>query len=244
MMKPFVSIIIPAWNEADVIQETLEHIQRQVNVTPQERLRIEVIVVDDGSRDNTYEVAWPWVDKLVKHSRRRGKGAALQSGVAKARGDLLLFLDADLRATAGEAFVLIEPLLRREADMAIAKLPPSRGKAGFGLVKGLARRGIYRLSGYETEAPLSGQRAVRADRLRELGKFARGFGVEVALTIDAARSGLRIVELNVPISHRETGRDWHGFLHRGKQFAAVGCTLLARWKGRKRVWVSSDQSSI
>ncbi|GFZ99244.1 glycosyl transferase [Paenibacillus marchantiophytorum] len=243
-MKPDVSVIIPAWNEAGTIEQTLCHFQAQAAHRWKEILSFEIIVVDDGSRDNTYQAAWPWVDKMVRHRRRRGKGAALQSGVAEARGELLLFLDADLQATAGEALVLIEPLLRREADMAIAKLPPSGVKAGFGLVKGLARRGIRRLSGYETEAPLSGQRAVRADRLRELRNFARGFGVEVALTIDAACSGMRIVELDVPITHRETGRDWHGFLHRGRQFAAVGFTLLSRWKERKRTWVSSDRSSI
>lgn len=243
-MKPYLSIIIPAWNEASRIPSTLQHLLKQADFIRGAGMRFEIIVVDDGSVDNTYEAAWPWVDKLVKHDRRRGKGAAMQSGVAKARGDLLLFLDADLQDTAGEALVLIEPLLRREADMAIAKLPPSSAKAGFGLVKGLARRGIYRLSGYKTEAPLSGQRAVRADRLRELGGFARGFGVEVALTIDAVRHGLRIVELDVPITHRETGRDWHGCVHRGRQFVAVGLTLLTRWKERKRVWFSSDRSSI
>lgn len=243
-MKPYLSIIIPAWNEGGSIEHTLRYLQEQAELLCNSAIRFEIIVVDDGSRDNTYEVAWPWADKLIKHSRRCGKGAAMQSGIAEARGDLLLFLDADLQATAGEALVLIEPLLRSEADMAIAKLPPSRTKAGFGLVKGLARRGIRRLSGYETEAPLSGQRAVRADRLRELGKLRRGFGVEVALTIDAARRGLRIVELDVPITHRETGRDWHGFMHRGKQFAAVSLTLLSRWRERKRVWYSSDRSSI
>lgn len=243
-MKPYISIIIPAWNEEGSIEHTLRHLQDQADLLYNPAMRVEIIVVDDGSCDKTYEVAWPWADKLIKHKRRYGKGAAMQSGVAEARGDLLLFLDADLRATAGRALVLIEPLLRHEADMAIAKLPPSRTKAGFGLVKGLARRGIRQLSGYETEAPLSGQRAVRADRLRELGELRRGFGVEVALTIDAARRGLRIVELDVPISHRETGRDWHGFVHRGKQFAAVSLALLSRWKERKRVWYSSDRSSI
>jgi glycosyltransferase involved in cell wall biosynthesis len=243
-MKPHISIVIPAWNEEITIPRTLRYLQESAELVWEDELRYEIIVVDDGSCDRTYEAAWPWVDQLVKHDRRRGKGAALQSGIAKARGDVLLFLDADVQASAGHALVLTEPLLRFEADMAIAKLPPSDAKAGFGFVKGLACRGIYRLSGYETAAPLSGQRAVRADRLRELGGLSRGFGVEVAMTIDAARRGLRIVELDVPITHRETGRDWHGFVHRGKQFVAVGAALLTRWKERRPAWSSSDQSSI
>ncbi|MBD0380684.1 glycosyltransferase family 2 protein [Paenibacillus sedimenti] len=234
-MKPSISIIIPAWNEEHTISRTLRYLQESAELAWEDELYYEIIVVDDGSRDKTYETAWPWVDKLVRHDRRRGKGAALQSGIEQARGDVLLFIDADVQASAGHALVLTEPLLRQEADMVIAKLPRSGAKAGFGLVKGLASRGIYRLSGYQTGAPLSGQRALRADRLRELGSLARGFGVEVALTIDAARHGLRIVELDVPISHRETGRDWHGFVHRGKQFVAVGAALLTRWKQRKPV---------
>ncbi|MDR6882763.1 glycosyltransferase family 2 protein [Bacillus sp. 3255] len=243
-MRPYVSIIIPAWNEAKTIETTLRDLQEQSSRLTDRRVTFEIVVVDDGSSDSTYDIAWPWVDKLIRHERRSGKGAAMQSGAGAAGGELLLFLDADLQSTAGEALALIEPLLRREADMAIAKLPPSRTKGGFGLVKGLARRGIRLLSGYETEAPLSGQRAVRAERLRELGELRRGFGVEVAMTIDAVRHGLRIVELDVPVTHRETGRNWHGFMHRGKQFAAVGLTLLSRWKERKPVWVSSDRSSI
>ena len=95
----------------------------------------------------------------------------------------------------------------------------------------------------KTEAPLSGQRAVRADRMRELGGFAQ-LRCGSRDTIDAVRHGLRIVELDVPITHRETRRDWHGYVHRGRQFAAVGFTLLTRWKERKRVWYSSDRSSI
>ncbi|TXK83482.1 glycosyltransferase family 2 protein [Paenibacillus sp. N3.4] len=243
-MKPYLSIIIPAWNEEGTIEQTLRCIEEHADLIWHNEWRFEIIVVDDGSRDKTVEVAWPWVDVLVRHKKRQGKGAALQSGIARAQGEVLLFLDADLQTTAGHALLLIQPLLRHEADMAIAKLLPSGTRAGFGLVKGLARRGIHRLSGYQTAAPLSGQRAVRADRLQELGRLPRGFGVEVALTIDAARRGLRIVELEVPITHRETGRDWHGFVHRGKQFVAVGVALLTRWKERKPVWSSSDRSSI
>ncbi|NEW06174.1 glycosyltransferase family 2 protein [Paenibacillus sp. SYP-B3998] len=243
-MKPQISIIIPAWNEELTIFRTLRYLKENAELLWEDELIYEIIVVDDGSSDRTYEIAWPWADKLVRHSKRLGKGAALQSGIAKARGKVLLFLDADVQASAGYALALIEPLLRCEADMAIAKLPFSPARGGFGLVKGLARRGIFRLSGYKTAAPLSGQRAVRADCLRELGRFSRGFGVEVAMTIDAVRCGLRIVELDVPISHRQTGRDWPGFVHRGKQFVAVGVALLTRWKERKPAWSSSDRSSI
>jgi hypothetical protein len=64
---------------------------------------------------------------------------------------------------------------------------------------------------------LSGQRAVRGDLLRECRPLAPRFGVEVAMTIDAVRLGARVVELDVEMRHRPTGRSVRGFVHRGRQ---------------------------
>lgn len=241
-MSHYVSIIIPAWNEEKTIGATLQAL-RKASWPEDSRIRHEIIVVDDGSDDQTYIEAWPLSDRLIRHARRRGKGTALASGIAQSRGDIYLFLDGDLQGSAEFAPRLLSPILSSDADLVIAKLPPARTKGGFGFVKALARCGIYSLSGYKTEAPLSGQRALRADGWNRLGGLASGFGTEVGMTIDAARAGLRIQEIDVPFLHRETQRDWHGFLHRGKQFAAVGAVLLSRWKGRNRECVS-DRSLI
>jgi glycosyltransferase involved in cell wall biosynthesis len=219
------TIVIPAWNEEERIADTLAGLQ-----WVRRKYEAEIVVVDDGSRDNTAQQALRWADRVIRHGRNLGKGKAMETGWRAAAGDVIVFLDADLGATSGYAGRLIRPVLEQEADMAIAVLPPAERRGGFGLVRGLAAAGIARLSGYRTAAPLSGQRALRRAVLDRIGGFAAGFGIEVGLTIDAARHGYRIVELEIPFRHRETGRDWQGFAHRGKQLVQVGLTLLHKWR--------------
>ncbi|GIQ69423.1 glycosyltransferase family 2 protein [Xylanibacillus composti] len=224
-----VSVIIPAWNEGARISVTLEALH-QAN-----RFRKwyhELLVVDDGSTDETPRAAGKWADTVIRHTTNRGKGAALESGWRHSAGHIVVFLDADLGESAAFAHLLLEPIRQEQADMCIAKLPAAGRKGGFGLVKGLATTGITRLGGFRPEAPLSGQRAVRREVLESVGSLARGFGIEVGLTIDALRKGYRVCEAKVPFRHRETGRDWSGFVHRGKQFYAVGVTLMQKWRER------------
>ncbi len=225
-MQPSVSIIIPAWNEAQSISKTLKSLH---DSKKNKSWWNELIVVDDGSSDDTYEQALPWVDKMILHQKNKGKGEALQSGCKHASCPILLLLDADLEETAKYAVDLLEPIIKNQADMTIAKFTNPSKKAGLGLVKNLAFYGIYGLSGYQSEAPLSGQRAILKSALERINGFSTGFGIEVGLTIDAARRGYRICEIETNLRHRETGRDWNGFKHRGKQFISVGRTLLDKW---------------
>jgi hypothetical protein len=76
---------------------------------------------------------------------------------------------------------------------------------------------IRRLCGFEAEEPLSGQRALTWEVLEGVRPLARGFGVEVAMTVDAVRAGFRVVEVPVPMEHIPTGRDLPGFAHRARQ---------------------------
>ncbi|CAM3565516.1 glycosyltransferase family 2 protein [Marinicrinis lubricantis] len=230
-MRPSISIIIPAYNEEHRIGETLQALHRmKTEVDPQ--AWTEMIVIDDGSNDRTSQVADRWCDLLIRYGKNQGKGAALMEGFLRSSGDIIVFLDADLGESAVHAVHLIRPVMDGLADMTIAKFPPARRKGGFGLVKKLASGGIYRLCGFKSAAPLSGQRAIRKAVLERIGGLSSGFGIEVGLTIDAARSGFRIVEIEVPFKHRESGRDWSGFYHRGKQFLAVGRALLEKWRQR------------
>lgn len=225
-MRPSVTIIIPAWNEADSIVATLNALH-----DPQARpFWDELVVIDDGSEDATYEKASLYTDRVIRHGRNLGKGTSLESGWRNSNGELLVFLDADLGETAAYFTELLDPILYGENDMTIAQLPAAAKKGGFGLVKGLAISGIYRLSGFRADAPLSGQRAVRRHVLESIGGLSQGFGIEVGLTIDAARAGFNLCEVPVPFRHRETGRDLAGFRHRGKQFVSVGRTLLYKWR--------------
>src|SRR5207249_9424485 len=101
---------------------------------------------------------------------------------ARARGELLLLLDADLRETAAEVVRLLEPLLTGEADMTVATFPPVPGhKGGFGLVLRLARWGVRRAGGPEMRAPLSGQRGLTRAAWERIGRLDGGFGTEMGL---------------------------------------------------------------
>ncbi|MDP5273620.1 glycosyltransferase family 2 protein [Chengkuizengella axinellae] len=228
-MQPSVSIIIPAWNEAFKISETLRSLH---DLRDKEGIQKwnEFIVVDDGSEDHTYEMATPWADQIIKNPRNLGKGASLEAGWKRAKNDIVVFLDADLGGTAFLTYKLVEPILNGNKDMVIARFPKAQKKGGFGLVKKLAVQGIYMLCGYETTAPLSGQRALRKQLLQSVPSLSDGFGIEVGLTIDAVNKGFKICEVDVPYQHRETGRDWAGFTHRGKQFVSVSKTLYHKWR--------------
>ncbi|SFK93378.1 Glycosyl transferase family 2 [Paenibacillus sp. 1_12] len=234
-----ISIIVPACNEEKLIGETLQAIRTGIRLWTSRQTNsaydfiraetAEIIVVDDGSSDHTYDAAAPWADIIVTHPRSYGKGAALNTGLRMARGSILVFLDADLGSSAASFPVIVEPVWGDQADMVIARLPKPVKLGGFGMVKRLAQLGVYQLSGFTPTAPLSGQRAVRSDVMKQIGRVGKGFGVEVGLTIDAVRLGYRIQEREVSFSHRESGRDLRGWLHRGQQFYAVGRTLWERY---------------
>ena len=92
-----------------------------------------------------------------------------------------------------------------------------RAGGGFGVAVGYARRAVRRLCDLELQAPISGQRALRGDVLRAVLPFAPRFGMEIGMTVDAARAGYRVGEVEIDLEHRATGRSLGGFLHRARQ---------------------------
>jgi hypothetical protein len=102
-------------------------------------------------------------------------------------------------------------------------------------VKAIAGKLIRTLSGFPAREPLSGQRALTAAALAAVRPLAPGFAVEVAMTIDAVRSGLRVVEIPIDgLSHRPTGRGARGFAHRARQGLDVLAACAARTVQRPR----------
>ena len=127
--------------------------------------------------------------------------------------------------------LLARPVLDGDADLTIATFPPVKKAGGFGFVKRLAREGIRIHTGLHLDAPISGQRVMRREVLEVVTPFASGYGVEVGMTIAAARHGFRVQEVPTTMSHRVTGRDWSGFRHRAKQFWHV---LLALCRSARK----------
>ena len=124
--------------------------------------------------------------------------------------------------------VLLEAVERGEGDVAVARFARKVG-GGFGFAVGFARWAINNLVGLEFAAPISGQRAIRADALAQVLPFAPRFGMEIGMTVDATRAGFSVVEVEVDLEHRATGRSWRGFTHRFRQLL----DFIAVWFSRR-----------
>jgi glycosyltransferase involved in cell wall biosynthesis len=219
-----LGIVVTARNEADRLGETLAALR---DAFPGAR----VVVADDASDDGTAEVARAAGVEVVSAERRLGKGGVATMGAERLRGHTLVLCDGDLGASAAHLPALVDAL--REGDLAIAVFARSVG-GGFGIALGFAGRVIRRLTGLELRAPISGQRALAPPVVDAVLPFARGFGMEIGMTVDAHRAGYRIVEVELPLEHRATGRDAAGFIHRARQLADFTRVYASRRGGGKR----------
>jgi hypothetical protein len=203
-----VAVLVAARDEEGTIGKTVTALKEQFPGA-------EVIVADDGSRDATASEARR-AGARVLELPRRGKGQALTLAEQAAPTGPLVLADADL---VGD----LAPLTGTGDDLTVAGFAERRG-GGFGIAKAVARELIRARSGLAAREPLSGQRHLSAEARERTFPVAAGFGCEVRMTIDAARAGLSISELELPLSHHETHRDLRGFVHRGRQLVD---TLLA-----------------
>jgi glycosyltransferase involved in cell wall biosynthesis len=205
------AVIVTAWNEADRLPDTLRALR---GAFPGAR----ILVADDASTDGTPDVAASEGAELVRAPRRLGKGGVANLAVERLRADgplpALVLCDGDLGASAAQLAALIDVL--DEADLAVAVFARRVG-GGFGLALGFAAWAIKRLTGLEPAAPISGQRALSAAAAEAVTPFAPGFGMEIGMTVDAHRAGMRLVEVELDLEHRATGRTAPGFFHRARQ---------------------------
>jgi len=223
-MTPDTVVIVTAHNEADRLPAT---VQALAGAFPGAR----ILVADDGSTDGSAEVAAAHGAEVVRSERNVGKGGAAtlaaQRLLSLADGPeplpVILLCDGDLAASAQALQALVEEVRAGRADLAVAAFARRVG-GGFGWALGFARWAIRRRCGFEARAPISGQRALRAEVLPAVVPFAARFGMEIGMTVDAVRAGFRVGEVELPLAHRATGKSLRGFLHRGRQlldFAAV-----------------------
>lgn len=216
--------ILAARDEADLVGQTIDALRATL---PDAAL----VVADDASTDGTADVALARGAELVRRRRSHGKGgnvgAAAQAALGASGPDTVLLCDADLGSSARELVALVEAVEAGECDLAVGAFALRQG-GGFGLALGFARWAIERLCGVRASAPISGQRAMRADVLRDVLPFAAGFGMELGMTVDAVRAGYRVKEIELPLEHRPTYRTLSGFAHRGRQLCDFVRAYVAR----------------
>ena len=224
MERTRLAVVIAAYNEGDRIADTVTALKAAFPGA-------KIFVADDGSRDDTAARAVQAGAEVVSSGKLIGKGGAATLGARAAlltEPELVLLCDGDLAGSAAALGVLLEAVERGEGDVAVARFARKVG-GGFGFAVGFARWAINNLVGLEFAAPISGQRAIRADALAQVLPFAPRFGMEIGMTVDATRAGFSVVEVEVDLEHRATGRSWRGFTHRFRQLL----DFIAVWFSRR-----------
>ena len=224
---PRLAAIVAARNEADRIGATVVALRTAFPAAA-------IWVADDASTDGTAEAALAAGAQVVSRGRPHGKGGNVGAAAEAALSvepapELVLLCDGDLGASAAALAPLVAAVEAGECDLAVAAFARRVG-GGFGLALGFAHWAIRRLCGAETTAPISGQRAMRAETLRACLPFAAGYGMEIGMTVDAVRAGARLGEYELDLEHRATGRSLAGFLHRGRQLRDFARVYLSRMR--------------
>jgi glycosyltransferase involved in cell wall biosynthesis len=203
MAEPFLSIVVPAYNEAGRIRDTLE---RLCDFKKSKPYSIELMVVDDGSTDHTVEAVakFPGV-RLIRNDRNHGKGFTVRYGVLEARGELVLFTDADLSTPIEEADKLLSALQSSGADAAVGSRALQRELIGIhqpwlremaGRFFNLLVRAFTGLRVHDTQCGFKLFKRSSTRRAFERMRVER-FGFDPELLFLIERGGGRIVEVPV-----------------------------------------------
>lgn len=215
MAKPFLSVVIPAYNEAKRLPLTLIDIDKHLRASG---WSYEIIVVDDGSKDTTAEIVRRFIPlvknlKLIENKANHGKGAAVRQGMLAAKGAIRLFTDAD-NSTSVDQFAKMLPHFKEGCDVVIcsrdiegARLEPPQkwhkrllGNLGNLFIQALLLRGIW-----DTQCGFKAFREEAVEEIFPMGKIDRwGFDIEMLSLARALRYRIKeipVVWVNDPRSH-------------------------------------------
>ena len=228
MTAPYLSVLIPAYNEG----RTLERVIDAVLKVPED---LEIVLIDDGSSDDTWSVMESRVDgnrvRSVRHDVNRGKGAAIRTGLTHARGHIVLIQDADLEYSPDDYGTLLEPLKTERATVVFGSRSFSSHAAySYWYVMGnrlvtLVTNILYNcyLSDMET-----GYKVMPLTVARSLDLHANGFELEPEITAKLLRLGHRIFE--VPVTYTARSRE------EGKKLTAADGVKAVMTLLRYRLW--------
>lgn len=225
--RPYLSVVIPAFREAERIEETLKVTRKELD-----GLSHEILVIDDGSPDSTAAVVTAWLKRqkgdcpvrLISYSPNQGKGFALKRGVMEARGKCIAFLDADLDISPDHITRYLEILETEEADAVVgskrhpeSRLEYAKSRVFISNIYYLFNRIVFRLRVKDTQ---SGMKVFRAAVLQKVVPtlLVKRFAFDLELLVNLVRGGARIIEAPLAITgHASYGRFgfkplWHALL--------------------------------
>lgn len=228
--KPEVSVLMPVYNERGTVERALEELLA-TNISDD---GWEVIVVDDGSTDGTEVLLrgrpWPSQVRLLRHDRNRGKGAALQTALAAAKGRYATVMDADLEYSPADIPLLLEPLRNGDAD-AVFGTRGFQAHSAYSFWYVIGNRAVSFAANVIYNCWISdimtGQKAMRTEVFQSLKLRERGFAIEAEITARLVRTGIRIYE--VPIVYKARSRD------EGKKLTTVDGLRVLRTLVRCRI---------
>ena len=191
-----ISIVLPAKNESAAIGQTLAQIQ-------QLQLAHEIIVVNDGSTDQTKQVAETAGAKVVTHPYSKGNGAAIKTGARTATGDIIVFMDADGQHDPQDITRLIEKIEQGYDLVVGARQKGSQASIGRGIANALYNNLATYMTEQKVEDLTSGFRAVRADKFREfLYLLPNGFSYPTTSTMAFFRAGYSVTYVPIHAAKR------------------------------------------
>ena len=187
LRDPYVTCVIPAFNEESTISSLIRKIKKVRTIR-------EIIVVDDGSTDSTRRLARAEGAKVICHGANLGKGAAIKTGIAGSKGEIILFLDADLSSISPKKIAsILQPIESGDADFVKTSFHRKRGRVTELVVKPLFKV-IFPFMSFNQ--PLSGQFALRRDLANDL-KIDDKWGVDIQILLQLMRRGVRIAEVDI-----------------------------------------------
>lgn len=180
----------------------------------------ELLIVDDGSSDGTGDILrkgdWPDHVRVLAHDRNRGKGAAIRTGLAAARGAYTTILDADLEYSPADIPALVEPLQRGDAR-AVFGTRAFRSHSAYSFWYVVGNRAVTLFANVVYNCWISdlmtGQKAIETELFRSLDLRERGFAVEAEIMARLVGRGIRIYE--IPVEYKARSRE------EGKKLTAV-----------------------
>lgn len=204
--RSLLSIVVPVFNEEPTIGDVISRIETTLQ---KKGFRYEIIVVDDCSRDKSLEVAKKYDVKLYSFKQNMGKGYALRAGFSKSKGNWIATIDSDGSHRPEELPLLLEFLLKDEADLVIGSRfskPTSatsrRNIAGNRLFNKLIRR----LTGNAISDSQSGYRVMDSKVLKSMTLISAEYEIESEMLVKTVRKGFRIREVPITFEQRTYGR--------------------------------------
>jgi glycosyltransferase involved in cell wall biosynthesis len=206
ILKPVVSVIVPAFNEERNIGDTLTRICKVVESSS---LACEIVVVDDGSTDGTREVAHRHKVVVLHNEKNGGKGSALHQGFKNARGDFMVTIDADGSHNPEDIPKVVDPVFHGADIVLGSRFANGQGKGStttlnfFG--NKLINLVIWIMSGKRITDSQTGFRAYRRKLIEDLEIISKGYVVETELLMKSLGNGNVVREVPIAIQNRKNG---------------------------------------